>query len=101
MQSLDSATNPPASWTLEFRSRFWEHLNRPIFGSCNAKTDTPGMDDICYPGCNLNSSGPAVVLASYNHDDYGERWVSTPEEEHAEYVIESMVQLHGDIAREQ
>ncbi|KAL2867260.1 NAD(P)/FAD-dependent oxidoreductase [Aspergillus lucknowensis] len=86
---------------LEFKSRFWEHLDRPIFGSCNTKTDIPGLGDICYPGFNLNSTGPAVVLGSYNKDDYGERWVSTPEDEHAQYVLEGLVQLHGEVAREE
>ncbi|KAL3461640.1 hypothetical protein BJX64DRAFT_289053 [Aspergillus heterothallicus] len=86
---------------LEFHTRFWEHTARPIFGSCNTVTDIPGLGDICYPGFNVNSSGPAVALGSYNHDDYGERWVSTPEEEHAQYVLDALVQLHGDVAREQ
>ncbi|KAL2830443.1 L-amino-acid oxidase [Aspergillus pseudoustus] len=86
---------------LEFHSRFWEHTPRPIYGSCNTVTDAPGIGDICYPGFNLNSTGPAVVLGSYNKDDYGERWVSTAEEEHAQYVLDSLVQLHGDAAREQ
>ena len=86
---------------LQFKSRFWEHLERPIFGSCNTVTDIPGIGDICYPGFNVNSSGPAVVLASYNHNDYGERWVSTPEKEHAQYALDGIFQLHGEIAYEQ
>jgi monoamine oxidase len=49
----------------------------------------------------MNSSGPAVILGSYNLDDYGERWVSTPEKEHAQYVLDAFAQLHGDIVYEQ
>ncbi|CAI7644990.1 unnamed protein product [Penicillium pancosmium] len=86
---------------LEFKTRFWEHLSRPIFGSCNTKTDIPGIGNVCYPGFNMNGSGPAVILGSYNLDDYGERWVSTPEKEHAQYVLDSFAQLHGDIVYEQ
>ncbi|KAJ6127907.1 hypothetical protein N7471_009124 [Penicillium samsonianum] len=86
---------------LQFKSRFWEHLERPIFGSCNTVTDIPGMGNICYPGYNVNSSGPAVMLTSYNNDDYGERWVSTPEKEHAQHVLDGIFQLHGEIAYEQ
>ncbi|KAJ5756504.1 hypothetical protein N7533_006047 [Penicillium manginii] len=86
---------------LEFKTRFWEHLSRPIFGSCNTVTDIPGIGNVCYPGFNMNSSGPAVILGSYNLDDYGERWVSTPEKEHAQYVLDAFAQLHGDIVYEQ
>ncbi|KAJ5649381.1 uncharacterized protein N7484_003104 [Penicillium longicatenatum] len=86
---------------LEFKSRFWEHLDRPIFGSCNTQTDVPGIGSICYPSYNINGTGPAVVLASYNQDDYGKRWVSTPKEEHAQYVLDSFARLHGEIVYEQ
>jgi monoamine oxidase len=86
---------------LQFKSRFWEHLERPILGSCNTVTDIPGMGNICYPGYNVNSSGPAVMLASYNSGDYSERWISTPEQEHAQYVLDGIFQLHGEIAYEQ
>ncbi|KAJ5597204.1 hypothetical protein N7537_007288 [Penicillium hordei] len=57
---------------LEFKSRFWEHLEQPIFGH-------------------------AVILGSYNQDDYGYRWVSTPEKEHAQYALDAFAQLNGDI----
>ncbi|KAJ5536161.1 hypothetical protein N7513_009347 [Penicillium frequentans] len=86
---------------LEFKSRFWEHLDRPIFGSCNTQTDVPGIGSVCYPSFNINGTGPAVVLASYNQDDYGKRWVSTSKEEHAQYVLDSFARLHGEIVYEQ
>jgi monoamine oxidase len=73
----------------------------PNFGSHNTKTDIPGIGSVCYPGFNVSSTGPAVILGSYNQDDYGYRWVSTPEEEHAQYVLDAFPQLHGDIAYEQ
>lgn len=56
---------------------------------------------MCYPSYNLNSTGPAVVLASFNQDDYGNRWVSTPEEEHIQYVLDAFAKLHGDIVYDQ
>jgi monoamine oxidase len=59
------------------------------------------MGNIGYPGFNVNSSGPAVMLASNKNDDYGERWMSTPEKEHAQYVLDGIAELHGDIAYEQ
>jgi monoamine oxidase len=91
------STNQIRQMALEFKSRFWEHLERPIFGSCNTKTDIPGIGSVCYPGFNVNSTGPAVILGSYNQDDYGYRWPSTPEKEHAQYVLDAFAQLHGDI----
>jgi monoamine oxidase len=87
---------------LEFRTRFWEHFPNPILGGCSTTTDIPGIGEICYPSYNLNSSAdqPASVLASWTAGDWGLRWVSVPEEEHVTYVLNTMVEIHGDIARE-
>lgn len=47
---------------LEFETRFWEHLDNPIYGSCSTSTDIPGIGSICYPSYNINGSGPATML---------------------------------------
>ncbi|KAK1753643.1 L-amino-acid oxidase [Echria macrotheca] len=85
---------------LEFSSRFWEHLPAPIIGGCSTSTDIPGIGSICYPSYNINGTGPATILASYISGDWGARWVSTPEAEHVRYVLDAMVEIHGDDIRE-
>lgn len=87
---------------LEFSTRFWEHFPDPILGGCSTTTDIPGIGEICYPSYNLNATGdgPASVLASWSVGDWGLRWVSVPEEEHVRYVLDTMIEIHGDIARE-
>lgn len=47
---------------LEFSTRFWEHLENPIIGSCSTSTDIPGIGSICYPSYNINGTGPATML---------------------------------------
>ncbi|PGH15680.1 hypothetical protein AJ79_02274 [Helicocarpus griseus UAMH5409] len=86
---------------LQFSTRFWEHLPQPIFGSCSTTTDIPGIGNVCYPSYNINGTGPGVILASYVPGDWGHRWISMPEEEHVEYVLNAMAEIHGDVVREQ
>ncbi|EGO61010.1 hypothetical protein NEUTE1DRAFT_76687 [Neurospora tetrasperma FGSC 2508] len=83
---------------LEFRTRFWEHLPQPIYGSCSTSSDIPGIGSICYPSYNINGTdGPASILASYiSGAEWGDRWVSTPEEEHVQYVLNAMAEIHGE-----
>jgi monoamine oxidase len=50
---------------LHYKTRFWEHLKAPIVGGCGF-TDIPGIGSVCYPSYKINSSGPGVLLASYN-----------------------------------
>lgn len=85
---------------LEYSERFWEKYENPIFGGCSTSTDIPGMGTICYPSYNLNSSGPASVLASYVQEDLGERWASLSEEEHVQYVLDAMTEIHGEKTRD-
>jgi Flavin containing amine oxidoreductase len=37
------------------------------------------------------------MLASYTSGDSGLRWVSTPEDVHVQYVVDSMAEIHGDV----
>ncbi|KAI0164376.1 flavin-containing amine oxidoreductase [Hypoxylon sp. FL1284] len=86
---------------LEYRTRFWEHTSRPIFGGCSTATDIPGVESICYPSYCLNCTGPATMLASYASGDWGLRWASVPEEEHVQYMVDAMEEIHGPDARDQ
>jgi hypothetical protein len=85
---------------LEFSTRFWEHYTNPIIGGCSTTTDIPGIGSICYPSYNINGTGPATLLASYISGDWGARWISASEEEHVQYVLDAMVEIHGEEARE-
>lgn len=85
---------------LEFSSRFWEHYENPIIGGCSTTSDIPGIGNICYPSYNINGTGPATILASYISGDWGQRWVASSEEEHVQYVVDAMVEIHGEHIRE-
>lgn len=87
---------------LEFSSRFWEHYENPIYGGCSTSTDIPGIGSVCYPSYNINGTGPATMLSSYiSGDQWGNRWVSVSEEDHVQYVLDAMIEIHGDVAAEQ
>ncbi|KAF8243433.1 hypothetical protein K440DRAFT_656198 [Wilcoxina mikolae CBS 423.85] len=81
---------------LQFRTRWWERLNPPIFGGC-ASTDIPGIGTFCYPSYRLNSPGPGVLLASYSEGDIAIRQVALPEEVHVQKTLEAMAEIHGDV----
>ncbi|KAI4229404.1 MAG: hypothetical protein L6R36_000858 [Xanthoria steineri] len=86
---------------LQFSTRFWEHYPEPIYGGCSTTTDIPGIGSVCYPSYKINSTGPGVMLASYTSADFGIRFASWPELEHVQYVLNAMVEIHGEVAREQ
>lgn len=86
---------------LEYSTRFWEHLDNPIIGGCSTTTDIPGVGSICYPSGNINGTGPATILASYASGDWATRWLSVSEEDHVQYMVDAMAEIHGDVAREQ
>lgn len=84
---------------LEFKTRFWEHYELPIKGGCDS-TDLY-VGSICYPSNNIGTDGPGVMLASYASGDSGLRLASMTEEEHIARVLEDIIELHGDIVKEQ
>jgi monoamine oxidase len=86
---------------LQFKTRFWEHFEKPIYGSCSTTTDIPGIGTICYPSYDINSTGMGVMLASYTSSDDGLRWASTPEEVHVQYVVDAMAEIHGNVVYDQ
>ncbi|KAI4866707.1 flavin-containing amine oxidoreductase [Hypoxylon rubiginosum] len=83
---------------LEYKTRFWEHYENPILGGCSTSSDIPGVGSICYPSYCLNCTGPATMLASYISGDWGARWVSVPEAEHVQYMVDAMAEIHGQVA---
>ena len=83
---------------LEYKTRFWEKYANPIAGGCSTTSDIPGIGAICYPSYNINGSGPATILASY--DPVGNGWqASWTDEEHVQYVLDAMTEIHGDDTR--
>ncbi|KAL8943111.1 MAG: hypothetical protein Q9211_001099 [Gyalolechia sp. 1 TL-2023] len=104
LNATDQAINSGRSGgggALQFSTRFWEHYAQPILGGCSTATDIPGIGTICYPSYKINSTGPAVMLASYTSAEFGIRFASLPELEHVQYVLNAMIEIHGEVAREQ
>ncbi|KAB8338859.1 hypothetical protein FH972_021803 [Carpinus fangiana] len=93
---------PACKVALQFKTRFWEHLDPPIFGSCSTSTDIPGIGSVCYPSYNLNATGPGVMLGSYiSGSQWGERFASMSDKEHIQYVLDAMTEIHGDVVQDQ
>ena len=80
---------------LHFKTRFWEHLPRPIFGGCSY-TDIPGVQYYCYPSYAVNSTGPGVLLANYIMDEAAELVTGMSESEHVQLVLDAVKELHGE-----
>ncbi|KAL8952974.1 MAG: hypothetical protein Q9222_001150 [Ikaeria aurantiellina] len=92
---------PQNQVALQFSTRFWEHFANPIYGGCSTTTDIPGIGSICYPSYKINSTGPGVMLASYTSGDFGIRFASLSDLEHVQYVLNAMIEIHGEVARDQ
>ncbi|KAK0664027.1 putative L-amino-acid oxidase [Cercophora samala] len=102
---IDSTTHDYVLFAvaLEFETRFWEHLDQPIYGSCYvAGPDYPGIGSICYPSYNINGTGSGALLASYiSNPEWTEKWIAMNESEHVQYVLDAMVGIHGGVAQKQ
>ncbi|KAI0469731.1 flavin-containing amine oxidoreductase [Xylariaceae sp. FL0804] len=86
---------------LEYETRFWQDFDNPIYGGAT-ETDIPGIGSVTYPSYCLNCTGRAALLASYvSNADWPITWASVPEAEHVAYVVDAMVEIHGEVAREQ
>jgi monoamine oxidase len=92
--------DPACKIALNYKTRFWEHLEAPIFGGCGS-VDVPGIGDICYPSYNINGTGPGVVLASYIFYAPARSIAALSDEEHVALAQRTMVEVHGKIAAEQ
>jgi monoamine oxidase len=92
--------DPACKVALHYKTRFWEHLEHPIIGGCGS-TNIPGIGSICYPSYKINSTGPGVILASYNSGILARSLSSMTETEHVALVQRAMIEVHGIIAQEQ
>ncbi|TIB70439.1 putative amine oxidase [Wallemia mellicola] len=86
---------------LQFKTRFWEHGEKPIGGGCDNTDRYYGIRNVCYPPYHIGSDGPAVVLSSYSSGDTGYRLASWSNDKLVEQAIESLAYLHGDQVYEQ
>ncbi|KAI4752141.1 L-amino acid oxidase-like protein LaoA [Aureobasidium sp. EXF-3400] len=93
--------SPACKVALHYKTRFWEHLPRPVIGGCGSGGGIAGIGSVCYPSYQLNSSGPGVILASYLSGDMAKSLGAMTETEHVAYVQRAMIEIHGPIAAEQ
>ncbi|OAA59965.1 L-amino-acid oxidase [Cordyceps fumosorosea ARSEF 2679] len=87
---------------LEYSERFWERLENPILGGCSTESDIPGASLVCYPSYDLNGTGKASLLASYIRSSFDHdltRLVTMSDEEHAQYLVDAMAEIHGEHTR--
>lgn len=85
---------------LKYETRFWEHLDKPIFGGCGS-TSIPAIGSICYPSYNLNGTGPGVLLASYISGTTCQSLGALTDTEHVSLVQRAIVDIHGQVASDQ
>ncbi|KAJ5880723.1 uncharacterized protein N7473_011776 [Penicillium subrubescens] len=92
--------DPACKMALLYKTRFWEHMENPIFGGCGS-VDVSGVGSVCYPSYNMNGTGPGVILASYISGTAARSTAALNPEEHVALIQRTMVEVHGDIAAEQ
>ncbi|KAJ5777485.1 hypothetical protein N7520_000731 [Penicillium odoratum] len=92
--------DPACKMALLYESRFWEHMENPIFGGCGS-VDVSGVGSVCYPSYNINGTGPGVILASYISNTEARSVAALSPEEHVSLVQRAMVEVHGQIAADQ
>jgi len=83
---------------LLFSERFWEKGERPIFGGYSKPPSDP-VGALYYPVYGLNESRPGLIM-HYRGGDWSDRFVSFSDEEHVQTVLDSIVSLHGEQARD-
>jgi monoamine oxidase len=91
---------PACKIALHYKTRFWEHLEKPIFGGCGS-VDIPGISTICYPSYELNSSRPGALLATYLSGDMARSIGALSDIDHVSLVQRAMIETHGQIAQEE
>ncbi|KAM0492481.1 hypothetical protein ACHAP8_009836 [Fusarium lateritium] len=84
---------------VQFKTRFWEHLERPILGGCTRIT-SPQLGQVCYPSWHLNATGPGTLMASYLSDYEATAACAMSEEEHMAYIKDALTEIHGDVVDE-
>ncbi|RKL23412.1 hypothetical protein BFJ72_g14541 [Fusarium proliferatum] len=84
--------------SLLFSERFWEKGERPIFGGYSIP-ESRSVGALYYPVYGLNESRPGLIT-HYRGGDWSDRYVSFSDEEHVQTVLDAIVSLHGEQARE-
>lgn len=84
---------------VQFETRFWEHLERPILGGCTRIT-SPQLGQVCYPSWHLNATGPGTLLASYISDYEATVACAMPEAAHMAYIKRALTEVHGKVVEE-
>ncbi|KAJ1323477.1 FAD-dependent oxidoreductase [Microdochium nivale] len=79
---------------VQFKTRFWEHLERPILGGCT-RLQRPQLGQVCYPSWQINSTGPGTMMASYLSDYEATVACAMPEKEHMAYIKRALSEMHG------
>lgn len=80
---------------VQFKTRFWEHLEKPIVGGCTRLTK-PQLGQVCYPSWQVNATGPGTMLASYLSDYEATVACAMPEAEHMAYIKRAFIEMHGE-----
>ncbi|RAK81377.1 flavin monoamine oxidase family protein [Aspergillus fijiensis CBS 313.89] len=83
---------------LHYRSRFWEDGKNAQYRGCARVDAYPGIGDMCYPPYQVNSTGPAVVLASFTTGNIARTMSALGEANHVALAQRGMVRLHGKVA---
>ncbi|KAL2813765.1 hypothetical protein BDW59DRAFT_178172 [Aspergillus cavernicola] len=83
---------------LLFNERFWEKGERPIFGGYS-RPPSDAVGALYYPVYGHNESRPGLIM-HYRGGDWSDRFVSFSDEEHVQTVLDSIVSIHGEQARE-
>ncbi|KAB8253775.1 hypothetical protein BDV32DRAFT_143448 [Aspergillus pseudonomiae] len=83
---------------LLFSERFWEKGDKPIFGGYSTPPSN-SVGALYYPVYGLNESRPGLIM-HYRGGDWSDRFVSFSDEEHVQTVLDAVVSLHGEQARE-
>ncbi|KAF4965649.1 hypothetical protein FSARC_6586 [Fusarium sarcochroum] len=84
--------------SLLFSERFWEKGERPIFGGYSIPSSRP-IGALYYPVYGVNQSRPGLIT-HYRGGDWSDRFVSFSDEEHVQTVLDAIVSLHGEQARD-
>lgn len=85
--------------SLLFSERFWEQGERPILGGYSMPASVP-VGALYYPVYGLNEPGRPGLITHYRGGDWSDRFTSFTDEQHAEMVLDAVVSLHGERARE-
>lgn len=84
---------------LLFRERFWEKGERPIFGGYS-QPESAAVGALYYPVYGLNETGRPGAIIHYRGGDWSDRFVSFSDEQHVKLVLDAIVSLHGEQARQ-